>query len=412
MKKRLGLILVFLLLVTGRAFGAGFQLFNEGSARVMGLGAAVTARDDMVESAWYNPSAAVFFSRPEVLAGSALVIPSIKYEPKAGGEYEMIDRVHPLPFFYGVFPVTERVALSFSFNLPYGLTTDWPDDWPGRYDADYTSLKTFFWVPSISFKLNDKFAIAVGAQLVYADAKMENAINVSPLPDVRARLEGSDWANGWLVALTFKPWEHTTFGLIYRSEINLDLEGVASYENVHPLLSNAFKRGDGEVFLTLPDTLSLGVSTRIIPGWILSADLLWSGWSSYENLTFKFEYLPGTGLPGTLVKPKNWHDRWALRLGAEYALKPSWKLRFGYVYDPSPIDDYTRGPELPTNDRQLFNIGVGYLKGNLQVNAAYTYLIMDDASTAPLGSPANSSGLDGDYEGDTHIFGVDVKLKF
>ncbi len=37
-----------------------FSVFNEGSARVMGLGAAVTGRTDLVESAWYNPSATAF----------------------------------------------------------------------------------------------------------------------------------------------------------------------------------------------------------------------------------------------------------------------------------------------------------------------------------------------------------------
>ncbi|WP_457755942.1 OmpP1/FadL family transporter [Thermodesulfatator indicus] len=421
MKKSLGLFLAILLLSVGNTWGAGFQLFNEGSARVMGLGAAVTARSDMVESAWYNPSAAAFFSGPEMLAGMALVKPSFTYKDKSGEEYEMVKHVHPLPFFYGIFPVNNRVSLSFSFNLPYGLATDWPNDWPGRYDADYTSLKTFFWVPSISFKLNDKLSIAVGAQLVYADAEMEKAL-LTTTGDVRSKLEGDDYASGWLAALTFKPWKHTTFGLIYRSKIDLDLDGKVTYQNVPPnpqflynstLLPAQFINGKGEVLLTLPATFSFGVATTIVPRWILSADLLWSGWSAYEKLTYKFEYLPYLGIEGTKVDEKNWHDRWAIRLGAEYALKPQWKLRFGYVYDPSPIDDYTRGPELPTSDRHLFNIGVGYLKGNLELDAAYTYLIMEETSTPPAGSPGNEYGnLDGQYDGDTHIFSVDVRYKF
>ncbi|WP_022853427.1 OmpP1/FadL family transporter [Thermodesulfatator atlanticus] len=413
MRLREGALAFFLLLAfAATGFAAGFQLFNEGSARVMGLGAAVTARTDMVESAWYNPSAAAFFKSPEVLVGSALVKPSISYKADSGAEYDMKKRVHPLPFFYAIYPVDERLSFSFSFNLPYGLTTDWDDDWPGRYDADYTSLKTFFFVPSVAIKINDKMSLSVGPQIVYADAEMERAI-LTPLGDVRMNMSGDDLSGGWLVSFTFKPWEHTTFAVIYRSEIELDLEGNVKYSNVPSLLASRFKNGDGAVYLTLPDTISFGVATTIFPKWTLSADILWSGWSAYDELKFTFEYAPGTGTPGEQIQPKNWHDKLALRLGAEYELAPKWRLRLGYVYDPSPIDYYTRGPELPTDDRQLFNIGLGYQKENLSINFTYTYLIMEDAPVPPAGSPGNEYGnLSGHYEGDTHIFGFDVSYRF
>jgi len=402
----------FVLLVTG-VWAAGFQLFNEGSARVMGLSAAVTARTDMVEAAWYNPSATAFLKAPEVMAGLSLVYPTIKFENDRGPNFDMVEKVHPLPFLYAAYPLNERLTLNLSLNVPYGLATDWDGDWAGRYDAVYTSLFCYFITPSVAVKLTDKLSLAVGAQIVYADAELRKSMIQNQGVDVKTKLTGDDWDGGFVLALTYRPREHTTLGLVYRSQVTLDLEGDAKYYNVPAILSSRFRNGDGEVFLDLPDTLSFGITTRYFRRWILSLDLMWTGWSTYEQLKFKFEHEPGnpTGDPGTVVQPKDWDDVWAVRFGAEYLLNDRWSLRFGYAFDPSPIDDRYRGPELPTNDRHFFNLGVGYRRGNLTVDAAYTYVHMEDAKpgTAP---EANRSNLDGTYTGHAHIVGFDLSYRF
>ncbi len=405
MKKAL-FCLLFLLVGAPLAWGAGFQLFNEGSARVMSLGAAVTARTDLVEAAWYNPSAAAFFKAPEGMTGISVVVPSITFKSDQGQEYDMINRVHPLPYLYAICPLTERLAASFSFNLPYGLTTDWDSNWEGRYEAIYTSLKTYFMMPSVAYKLTDKLSLSAGVQIVYADAKMKKA--ATPLiPTIIMKLTGDDWSFGWQVSLTYKPWKHTTFGAIYRSQVDLDLDGDVTYKGVPSVASALFKDGNGRVSLTLPDTLQVGVATTVIPRWTLSFDLLWSGWSAYDKLHYNFQYYPGTGQPGTKDQPKNWRDELSLRLGAEYQVNSNWQLRLAYVYDPSPINDKTRGPELPTDDRQLFNVGVGYHKGHFRADASYTYLIMKDTHPG-----YETSSLEGTYEGDVHILGVDFAWRF
>ncbi len=404
MRKILGVLITFLL-ITSNLWAAGFQLFNEGSARVMSLGASVTGRTDLVESTWYNPSATAFFKNPEVMIGTSFVYPSIEFKSDTTGKkYEMTKMLHPLPFLYLVQPLNKRFTLNFSFNIPYGLTTDWDGNWEGRYEAVYTSLRCYFFTPTISIKLTNRFSIGLGPQIVYADAKMKKYINVLG-NDIETELSGNDWAVGWIASLTYKVSNHTNIGLIYRSQISLNLEGEAKYyNNVFPAL---FKDGDAEVFLDLPDTLSLGISTYYFPKWILSFDLLWSGWSTYEELKYKYEYKPGTGQPGTIIQSKNWHDVLSVRLGAEYLVKKDLSLRFSYVFDPSPIDDDTRGAELPTDDRHLFSLGIGYKKKKWGVDFAYTYLIMSDTHPG-----SKTSSLKGEYEGSAHIASFDFSYKF
>ncbi len=393
--------------IVSNAWSAGFQLYNEGSARVMALGAAVTARTDLVESAWYNPSATVFLKRTKFMTGVAFVYPSIEFKSySTGKKYEMTKMLHPLPYFYAVYPMRDRISLNFSFNVPYGLTTDWDGDWEGRYEAVYTSLRCYLFVPSLGIKLTDNFSVGFGPQVVYADAEMKKAIQ-TPLGDVDTELTGSDWKVGWLISATYRIKEHTSIGVIYRSQISLDIDGDAKYYNVNSALSNIFRNGEGEVFLNLPDTLAVGISTNYFSRWILSFDLLWSGWGAYDELKFKYEYKPGTGTPGTISQLKDWKDVVAVRLGAEYLLNDSLNFRFGYVYDTSPINDQTRGAELPTDDRQLFNIGLGYRKKNLGIDFAYTYLIMKDSKPG-----TTTSYLNGEYKGNAHIFAFDIRYQF
>jgi len=93
------ILLITFFCIVSNTWSAGFQLFNEGSARVMGLGAAVTGRTDLIESVWYNPSATAFFKKPEFMIGSAFVYPSLKFKSDVTGKnYEMTDRLHPFTF--------------------------------------------------------------------------------------------------------------------------------------------------------------------------------------------------------------------------------------------------------------------------------------------------------------------------
>lgn len=358
MHRILILVAIFLFTVS-EVWSAGFQLYNEGSARAMALGAAVTGRTDLVESAWYNPSATAFLEKPEIMTGVAFVYPYVEFKSDTTGEkYEMTEMLHPLPFLYMAYPVSDRVTVNFSFNVPYGLTTDWDGDWEGKYEADYTSLRCYFFVPSLAVKLTDRFSIGFGPQIVYADAEMRKTLgtlpkSISSNPLTKTKLTGNDWEIGWLISATYKIKEHTSIGVVYRSQISLDIDGYAKY---YPQMTSpaVFLNGDGEVFLDLPDTLAVGIATQYFPRWILSFDLLWSGWGTYDQLKFYYEHKPYLGIPDTVTDPKDWKDVLAVRLGAEYLLNDYLNLRFSYVYDTSPINDKTRGAELPTNDRQLF----------------------------------------------------------
>ncbi len=390
------------------AYGAGFQLFNELSARSMGNGSAMTARMDVAESAWFNPAAIALMSHNELLAGMAGVMPNMELDMNGSHDPEMQEKFYAVPYFYSAYKVNDRVGLGFSFNYPYGLETEWETDWPGRFYAIKTKLLTPFFTPSASVKINDKFSLGAGFQIVRADAELQRSIYVRPLrAEIFTEIEGGDTSAGYLLSAMFVPVKNWSVGIIYRSEVVFDLEGKAKYWDVPARVAPLFSNSRVDLKLRLPATISIGVSTTMIPNLILSLDYLWTRWSSYDSLNFKYERTPGRGVPGTISVPKEWHDDYSIRLGAEYQLNQLLTLRGAYVYDRSPIDDKYRDPSLPANDRHLFSFGLGYNYQNFSIDFAYTYLHMEDSKTSAI-----TPTLSGTYKGDAHILNIDFSWRF
>ncbi len=389
------------------AFGAGFQLVNELSARATGLGAAMTGLSDAPELTWFNPAAVSGFKKMRMSAGLALVMPSLELDTPTGKDPDMKNMAYPLPYFYAGRSINDRIGIGLSINAPYGLTTEWDKDWIGRYFAVKTQLETVFFTPSISYKLTRYVSIGVGAQLVKATAEMTQYIPLRSVPNVsvKTKMDGEDFAKGYLVAMQVTPNDNLRIGAVFRSEVCFDIKGKATYDqNFYGL----FPKSDAWLAVRLPASVSVGVSTTYFKNWLISVDYLWTRWSSYDKLDIHYEKMPGSGVAGIISKPKNWSDDYAIRIGVEHNYNANLTLRASYVYDRSPISDTYRDATLPTNDRHIFALGLGYNIKGIQFDLAYGYLLMEDCKPSQLTTP----GLKGTYEANAHIFNVSLGYSF
>ncbi len=127
------------------------------------------------------------------------------------------------------------------------------------------------------------------------------------------------------------------------------------------------------------------------------------GWSSYDSLDIDFEF---AGLPDVSQR-KDWDDVMSYRLGLHYDATEQVSLFGGFYFDESPIPDDTLDPILPDADRYSFQIGAGYDFGNLSLQGSYMYLAFEDRETT-----SNYRGINGSYESQTHIFGVQLGYTF
>ena len=389
------------ILFSSQALGAGFQLFSELSARGTAMGGALTARDDVAESAWFNPAASSMLDGLKMSFGTAFVIPQMKLEHD-GTHDDMKDKIYPVPHVYAALPFADKFGVSMSVNVPYGLTTEWQSDWPGKYYAVYTELRCLFLSPALSFKPYDWVAFGVGPNFVYATADMRRALTPQ-VPGLKTNMKGNDWAYGYTLSMLLKPFKDWNLGVTYHSQIDIDLSGKAKYSmNLPP-----FPRSNMWLDISLPRTVTVGISTTAVKDWNFTADFVWTDWSSYDSLDFQYEKTPGTGQPGIVSIPKNWEDAWAFRFGAEYTLNDQWQLRGGFVYDLSPIKNEWREPTLPTNDRWAFSVGTGWNYKHIGVDAAYCYVLVENGGTSPL-----TPTLDGTYKGQAHVINLSLRWNY
>ena len=86
-------------------------------------------------------------------------------------------------------------------------------------------------------------------------------------------------------------------------------------------------------------------------------------------------------------------------------------LRTGLTFDQSPTNNTDRSPRIPTGDRTIFSVGLGYeVMPNMIVDVAYSYLKEEPVKvnkTNALGSSYSAK-----YENSANGFGLGVTYKF
>jgi len=205
-----------------------------------------------------------------------------------------------------------------------------------------------------------------------------------------------------------------SFGVTYRSRISIDINGgtVIGGAVLGPL---AGARSTGSTKITLPDTVNAGLAWRPNDAWIISADVDWTNWKTFNEV--RINYVPSplsSALTlGTNVNviPENWQAAFTFRAGMEWHFSPHMRVRLGYVFDQTPVQDATFTPDIPDNDTHLFSVGYSFdFTHSTRIDLAYTYLyIINRDQVASSGTNAVRNGR---YKTDAHIIAASLQYAF
>ncbi len=392
------LILVIATAVTvlacGTALGAGFALYDW-SARGNALGGAMTGRADDPSALAFNPAGITQIPGSSMMAGLTFIMPGGTLTEIGGDSVGMIDHTFIPPHFYYTRQLNDRLWFGVGLMTRFGLGTDFPPDWYGRYNSYYANIQSVSLNPNLAWKVNDRLSLSVGVEALWFEYGARRKVPPSQQVPMETdfRLLGDDIGYGWNVGLHYRLDEATRIGFHYRSQVNLTISGTADF------LGSRDAWGD----LTLPEMFMFGISRQVTPKLNVEVGAVYTGWSSYDSLQINVE-----GLPPNIVE-KNWKNVWRYQLGFEYKYSPEWTWRFGYTYDQEPSPDATVDFQAPMSDRQLFSIGFGYTKNDRTLDFAYTYLLADDRTidnTAAGIVPTHTSNVD------AHIFVISYSVRF
>lgn len=400
--------------------GAGFALIQQGTA-AMAQGNAFVAEADDPSAIFYNPAGLNQIKRPQVYLATFLNYPDREFKGPGGADSETRPRLYHTGAFYLVYPVHERVALGLGYFSPFGLGTDWPADWAGRYITTFSKLKTYTLNPVISLKLTNNLSVAGGVSFLYSDVQLRRKVPIIPQPllDGKSDLEGSGTGIGANFGLLYEPLEGLKFGLAYRSHIEVIHDGrlVLSFPS--------FLRGiqpravEGSAKLVFPPSITFGVSISKFQPFTFNVDATWTGWSTYKTLELRLDQpvLINGRFASAIVTEKNWHDAWALRFGVNYQLKENMKIRAGYTFDMTPVPDSTLEPQVPDSNRHIFAVGSELKVWRLTLAFAYNFILNEPrdkdnrfaTNGVPLPEPAQ---VNGSYHSHTHSLGLSTTFRF
>lgn len=433
--------------MAGEAQASGFQLKEQSAEGLGNAFAGSTAKAQDLSTIFFNPAGMTKLSGHQTQAVLSYIAPTAEFTATGSGNTTFGGPISGvgnqddaaenavIPAFYLFYDYSDDIKFGLSVNTPFGLVTDYDENWVGRYHALKSDLMTIAIQPSIAYQVNDWLSVGGGPVFQYADAELTKALDARtavfagmlgagmPLPtalaasagveDAYSKVTGDNIAAGYTIGLMFEPMETTRIGVSYRSRITHDLSGEVEFSNVDPLLAGnpGLAAGSGRAELNLPDTASLGVYHEFSPNFAVMGEVAWTNWSLFRELSV---YRGGEASPISSTL-ENWNDTWFYSLGATYSPMEKLKLQIGVAYDQSPVPDATRTPRVPDADRTWLSLGAGYeVMPGVSANLAYTHIWVEDANInlGNEGAGLPEHNISGTYKSDIDIISAQVKVTF
>lgn len=393
-----------LVLITAQAgMTAGFGIY-EWSARGNALGGAMVGRADDPSALASNPAGITQLEGVQVMAGVTAIQPVM--EVNAGGNWASTDNdaLYLPPHFFATWQTGDRYTIGLGAFTRFGLGTKFDETWAGRYNSYDAEVQSLTINPNVAVKVTDKLSAAIGVDVTWLDFAQKRKFMAPGVLNGDAALQADGTGFGFDMALHYKPCSYAKLGVVYRSPVEVKLTGDANFSDVTNATlptSGLFNDTSASGKITLPDSLAFGVAIYPMDKLSVEVGAVYTWWSKYDKLAIEYGDNPQVAgfAPGTITTKKNWDDVWRFNLGAEYALYDFLDLRAGYVYDQSPVPDDTIDYMLPTNDRHLFNLGLGFHQNNWTVDVAYTYLMILDRD---IDARPNTNGTPNILAGETN----------
>ena len=276
----------------------------------------------------------------------------------------------------------------FGFTiLGSGSSDDYADGWPGRYLIEEYSLIYLSAYPSLAKKINDKLSLAASLALTYTSYEQVKAVpNVDPgFGDGRLEVDADGGTVGFSLSSLYEFSEQTRIGLVYRSELDAELDGNAKFSDLGPTTESILDAAgllDATVNIdsSTPQAVNAGLFHEFADGGAVVFDAVWVDFSEFKLSEI---YVNGDQLSETSV---NYDDIYAFSLGYSRPVSERLTIGFGALYVGDMVDDDERTLTLRLDSMWAAGVGVEWQwTPTRAVSATLNYLQLDDA---PLTSPA------------------------
>ncbi len=314
-----------------------------------------------------------------------------------------------------------KFAIGFGEYVPYGLISQWRDDFPGRFAAQRASINSIYLQPNFAIEIIPSvLSIGVGPVIGISSIRLDQSqdLSTAPVPGTpytfgvlgiapgtqfaQATLKASATAPGVNVGIHANVLPNVQIGAHFLSQMVFDYKnGTATFRQVGTGLtlpaSNPLGLPGGtpvdsvvaSAFGSKGPFTTQGVSTKITHPYqfqagigytgfnqtVISVDYALVGWSGFKTLPIAFQ---GAAAAFSQTILADYVDSWSIRSGLEHTFGDpvlGFVTRLGFSYAKTPTPRESVVPLLPDMNRYNYSAGIGYpLSKNTALDLTYIHV--------------------------------------
>ena len=441
MKKRLSAAIGALLSLTlaGQAFALGTASYSSEliSTKSLGMGGVgVAGATDDISDSYTNPAGLTALTGTQVTIGATYVNASPTFTSagsnatspaSAAGD---VTGARATSVFIPNFGISSqffggKLAAGLAVVDPYGLETHFDGDSPVRYAATDARLRIIDITPSVAYKVCSGFSIGVGADYYDTiDAQLDKKVANSSFGgsgDANSDLSATGDGWGYHVGATIQPNEHHKIGIVYHSNVKMDLTGNENLTNLNgPGASFVFGGSNftasANAPVYIPQNIQLGYAYMPNKKWTIEVDSAWYDWYDARQLGINYNGL--TSNQNTSLQkgnPQQFDPRKTLNfgLGANYKKDDQWQFRGGAYYEAASLPESTFDPAFADLPRYGLTVGTSYaFTKAVSVDLAYNAVIFHSRSINQNDTAAGQPGFYGSFSSFANILSANLNYRF
>ncbi|MDQ6871382.1 MAG: outer membrane protein transport protein [Gemmatimonadota bacterium] len=445
----------------GLPASAGAQAFglNEIGSCAISRGYATTASPcDDASSIYWNPGALPKTTGFSFYGGAALI--QINGDFTRDTSFTTYKGDVPnsvVPHIFLNYRGAGRLAYGIGLYVPYGLTSQWTDSFPGRFSAKKASLKTIYIQPNVAFQLNDNWSIGGGPIWGHSTVELIQAVDLAGVATpagptfgqlgiaartefARVRVKGSANGFGFTVGVHGKLTPTWEMGARFLSQLAFSYDNAdATFEQrptglflapnnpfnvpagtpVDALVASQFAAGGAltpqkaSTNIRHPAQVQVGFAYTGLEQTTVSLDYAYVGWRAFKTLPVTF-----AGAAPSRVIQEDYNNTSSIRFGVERRTTGGLALRGGLAAATSAAPDETVTPLLPEMDHGYAMLGAGIPFGRFALDAGYVHVFtsgrrgrIDERAAGSTSAQALALNS-GFYTLNANVFSLSLKANF
>src|SRR5262245_2719385 len=168
-------------------YAGAFGLAEQSASGVGNAFAGGAAVAEDASTIYFNPAGMTRLPGRQVVGAIHAIKPNIEFNNTGstlapaqgllGGNGGDAGNLAWVPNAYLSWQLNDRWFVGIGLNAPFGLKTEWEQNWVGRFHAIESEFKTINVNPSVAFKLTDQVSLGAGVSWQRAEATLTQAVN-------------------------------------------------------------------------------------------------------------------------------------------------------------------------------------------------------------------------------------------